>query len=25
VNQTSGRQPTIGQLKNQIHADGPGA
>jgi cytochrome c oxidase subunit II len=25
VHQTSGHQPTIGQLKNQIRADGPGA
>jgi heme/copper-type cytochrome/quinol oxidase subunit 2 len=25
VNQTSGRQPSIGQLKQQIHANGPGA
>lgn len=25
VHQTSGHRPTIGQLKNQIHANGPGA
>jgi len=25
VHQTSGHQPTIGQLKSQIRANGPGA